>query len=110
MRMKARTDKGHKAIVQALRKVGCKVKDTSGVGRGFPDLVVRIAGRGYTMRAIAPIRGHGNYQWEGAAIVLMEIKEPKGKLTPDQEQFLAEWPETVIVRSVEEALAAVGVR
>jgi hypothetical protein len=92
--MKARTDKGHKAIVQALRQVGCKVSDTSRVGQGFPDLVVRH------------FCCDGCKEWR---VKLMEIKEPKGKLTPDQEQFIQDWPETVIVRSVQEALAAVGV-
>lgn len=86
-----RTDSTHQAIVKALRKVGCKVKDTSRVGQGFPDLVVRASNR-------------------LERILLMEVKDPKGKLTPDQEQFLAEWPETVIVRSVSEALKAVGVK
>ena len=102
MRMKARTDAGHRAIVQALRQVGCKVSDTSRVGQGFPDLVVRAP---MFYDGVA-----GEYNWRFARVLLMEIKEPKGKLTPDQEQFIAEWPETVIVRSVEEALAAVGVR
>ena len=103
MRMKARTDKGHKAIVQALRKVGCKVSDTSRVGCGFPDLVVRVP--------CQMCRPHPKLErCPGSRVLLIEIKEIKGKLTPDQEQFIAEWPETVIVRSIEEALAAVGVR
>jgi hypothetical protein len=98
VRTRARTDKGHKAIVQALRQVGCKVTDLSRVGCGCPDILVRHQRYGWS-----PVR-------DGWEITLMEIKEPKGKLTPDQEQFIAEWPETVIVRSVQEALAAVGVR
>jgi hypothetical protein len=80
--------------VKALRKVGCKVSDTSGVGRGFPDLVVRAT--------------KGDI-WRTPRILLMEVKTAKGKLTPDQEQFIADWPEVVVVRSVDEALAAVGV-
>jgi hypothetical protein len=101
MRRAAKTDGSHKAIVQALRQVGCKVSDTSRYGGGFPDLVVRYRG-GCGERACQCCP-----EWR---IFLMEIKEPKGKLTPDQEQFIADWPETVIVRSVQEALAAVGVR
>lgn len=95
MRLRARTDSHHKAIVKALRQVGCQVSDTSRVGQGFPDLVVRAQK--------ADI-------WRTPRILLMEIKEPKGRLTPDQVAFIADWPEVVIVRSVEEALAAVGVR
>jgi hypothetical protein len=109
VRQRARTDKGHKAIVQALRKVGCQVFDASRCGSGFPDLVVRIpAGRAFPCGT-----DEGRkfvYIQLGTRIVLMEIKEPKGKLTPDQEDFIRDWPETVIVRSVQEALAAVGVR
>lgn len=99
MRHRARTDKGHKAIVAALRKVGCQVFDTSRLGGGFPDLVVR--------RAVASRTS--SYGTE-ARLMLMEVKEPKGKLTPDQEAFLRDWPEVMIVRSVAEALEAVGVQ
>lgn len=91
MRRAAKTDANHSEIVEALRKVGCQVKDTSGVGRGFPDLVVRLPGR-------------------CSLIVLMEVKTAKGKLTPDQEEFFALWPETLEVRSVADALMAVGMR
>ncbi len=104
MRQRARTDAGHKAIVQALRKVGCQVSDTSRIGGGFPDLVVRFIQRRDENE------GGVVYHHSWPRVLLMEIKEPKGKLTPDQEEFIAEWPETVIVRSVEDALAAVGVR
>ena len=97
-----RVDGTHAAIVKALRKVGCQVKDCSRVGQGFPDLVVR-----------APLYYYGMATERNARVVrilLMEVKRPKGKLTPDQETFIVAWPETVIVRSVSEALAAVGVR
>lgn len=96
-----RTDTGHKAIVQALRKVGCKVSDTSRVGQGFPDLVVRV--NACALHGCA--HDHGLRR-----ILLMEVKEPKGKLTADQEAFMRDFPETVVVRSVDEALRAVGVR
>lgn len=39
--MRARKiDDNQKAIVDALRKIGCSVAITSGAGDGFPDLVV----------------------------------------------------------------------
>ena len=89
MRLKARTDGTHKDIVKALRKVGCKVLDLSRVGGGCPDLLVR--------------RRNGEP-------ALMEVKTARGGLTPDQQRFIADWPETIVARSVDEALAAVGVR
>lgn len=90
MRLRARTDAGHKAIVQALRKVGCGVLDLSRAGHGCPDLLVKTH---------IPM----------TRLILMEVKEPNGKLTPDQKNFIDEWPEVVVVRSVTEALEAVGV-
>lgn len=93
MRFAARTDSTHKAIVTALRRVGCKVADTARVGQGFPDLVVRVP------------------QWGPAcSLILMEVKTARGKLNAEQERFIEDWPEVVVVRSVDEALAAVGVR
>jgi len=86
-RWAAKTDRSHKPIVQALRKVGCKVVSLARFGDGVPDLLVRV----------------------GSRVVLIEVKEPKGKLRPDQEAFLRDWPETIIVRSVSDALRAVGV-
>lgn len=91
MRRAAKTDANQGDIVEALRRVGCQVKVTSTVGQGFPDLVVRLPGC-------------------CALIMLMEVKTADGKLTPDQKEFIALWPETVEVRSVDEALLAVGVR
>ena len=95
MRRAARVDSTHAAIVQALRKVGCQVKDTSRVGQGFPDLIVRAR--------------KGDI-WQSPRILLMEVKSARGKLNAEQKEFIASWPETLVVRSVSEALAAVGVR
>ena len=42
---------------------------------------------------------------------LIEVKGPKGKLTPAQVEFMATWPGVVhIVRSVDDALRLVGVQ
>jgi hypothetical protein len=89
MRRAARTDAVHAEIVKALRKVGCQVLDLSRVGEGCPDLLVR--------------RRNGEP-------ALIEVKTPRGRLTPDQQRFIADWPETIVARSVDDALAAVGVR
>lgn len=90
-----RVDGTHSAVVKALRKVGCQVFDTSRCGGGFPDLVVRA-----TKRDI----------WQTPRILLVEVKTPRGKLTEDQKRFIADWPETVVVDSVDAALRAVGIR
>ena len=59
-----------------LRRRGCLVVSLHTVGRGFPDLLVLIPGGG---------------------LALVEVKSPKGKLTPDQEKFLADgWPVAVV--------------
>jgi len=44
MRRAARVDANHSDVVAALRKDGALVIDTSGVGGGFPDLVVAYYG------------------------------------------------------------------
>jgi hypothetical protein len=93
MRRAARTDRNQSEIIQALRRAGCRVHDTSRLGGGFPDIMV--AGR----------RG----------LVLMEIKDgakpPSArKLTPAEAEFFEFWAEHVsIVATVEQALAAAGV-
>lgn len=35
-----RTDSNHSALMADLRKAGFRVRDTSAVGQGFPDLVI----------------------------------------------------------------------
>lgn len=90
MRRAARTDANHREIVDALRKVGCVVHDTSALGGGFPDLVVKAA-----------------------RVLLMEVKDGKKppsarRLTPEQEKFAAEWAgHWVCVSSVDEAIKEV---
>ena len=79
-------DRNEGLIVAALRQVGCRVHPVS--SKGFPDLVV------YSPRF---------------GLLLMEVKSSHGRQTDAQRQQAAEgWP-MVIVRSVPEALAAVGI-
>lgn len=83
-----RKDQNHDPIVQALERAGVAVRDLSHVGDGVSDLLVQHT--------------------KTRALMLLEIKrDEKAKLTEAQEKFRQRWPVT-IVRSIEEALAAVG--
>lgn len=92
MRRIARIDGNQRAIVEALRARGCSVLSLATLGRGCPDILVGFRG----------------------ANVLLEIKNPsKDKrshnLTPDELAFHRTWRgRVVVVESVAEALAAVG--
>lgn len=44
MRRAAQIDANQPEIVAVLRQCGCSVQDTSGVGQGFPDLIVAFPG------------------------------------------------------------------
>jgi hypothetical protein len=82
---KKRRDANEGAIVDALRAVGCEIWYLGGVG--LPDLLVRVPGA-------------SGGRWQP-----IEVKTPKGTLTAAQGDL--RWP---VVRSVDEALALVGVR
>ena len=91
MRRAARVDSTQPAIVQALRAIGCSVVDTSGLGGGYPDLTVGLAGR----------------------TVMLEVKDgtlspSRRQLTPAEAEFHRTWRggPLVVVLSVEEAIAA----
>jgi len=92
MRRAAKVDHNHATIVQALRQVGATVQSLAAVGQGCPDLLVA--------------RGGTNY--------LLEIKNPAQRpsdqrLTPDEQQWHQVWRgHVVVVRTVDEALKAVG--
>lgn len=91
MKHRAKYDGNHRAIVQALRDVGCTVLNLAMVGGGAPDILVARGGK----------------MW------LLELKNPEGrdKVSPNQAEWHARWrgPKVVVCRSVEEALAAVGI-
>ena len=70
MRLKARVDKNHREVVQALRAAGFQVLSLAQLGKGVPDLLVTT----------------------GDVTFLAEIKDGKDKkLTEDQIQFHAKW-------------------
>ncbi len=86
---RAKVDANQKDIVAALRLAGCSVTSLATVGKGCPDLLVGYEGQNY----------------------LLEVKGPRGVLTPDQEDWHGDWCGSVsIVRDVEQALNAVGLR
>jgi len=87
VRLAAKVDGNQKSIVKGLRARGVRVLVLSRVGKGCPDL---LAG---TPRANT----------------LLEVKTDDGDLTPAQAAFFASWPgPKAVVRSLDEALAAVG--
>lgn len=99
MRRAARTDENQQAIVDALRAAGCGVIDLSKVGGGVPDLLV-----------------HPPTFPDCRMAVLLEVKNPNKpkrdqRLTKAQEEFHAGWKGWLFtVRTVDEALAAVGLK
>ncbi len=83
----AKIDANQPEIVEALRSVGCTVQSLATIGKGCPDLLVAKDGKTWTI----------------------EVKGPKGTLTPDQVEWIKNWNGVVhIVRSVDDALQLVG--
>ena len=80
-----KVDTNQLEIKQALITSGYQVDDTSHFGCGFPDLMVKA---------------------KNNAIVLMEVKQAKGKLTKVEAAFFFRWfgSHVYIVRSIEQAL------
>jgi len=84
--MRHRTDTNQEPIVSALEQVGCAILKLTQVGSGCPDLLVRTP------------------QYD---LVLMEIKTPKGQLSPQQVIFHREWP-VYVVRNIDDAIKAIN--
>lgn len=85
--MPKKVDANQPEIVKALRKIGASVACVHEIGHGFVDLLVGFRG----------------------ANTMLEVKIPKGKLTPDEVRFHESWRGKIyIVHSVEEALKAIG--
>lgn len=90
-----RTDGNQAQIARELRAVGLAFYDTHEVGQGFPDGVVV----GYNQRT-------GTVD-----ALLVEIKTARGKLTPAERIFHAEYPEDgplLVARSADDILAWFG--
>lgn len=77
-------DANHGEIVARYQSQLCKVYDTSKVGGGFPDTVVRITTCG------------------GHVLQLVEIKTADGSLSASQARFFDEWGvgQCVVVRTI----------
>lgn len=90
VRHRPRLDATQRAIVAALRRVGCTVQSLASVGGGCPDLLVGAYGR----------------------TILMECKSPKSKPNAFQQSWFRRWRggDLSVVFDAETALAAVGVR
>jgi len=83
-----KVDTNQASVVKALKDVGVSVQSLASLGKGVPDLLAA----------------------KGAKCWVIEVKSEKGKLTPDQEKWIAAWRgEVHIVRSAEDALKLVGV-
>lgn len=83
MRRRAKVDANHGEVMDALRKSGHLVLSLAAVGSGCPDILAYRADRGFR---------------------LIEVKGPKGTLTPDQSEFMGKgWPVTV-ARTAEDAI------
>ena len=80
LRRAAKRDLNESEIVDAFKALGWSVQKMS--ARGCPDLLVA----------------------KGKRVALVEVKGAKGKLTPDQVKWRAQWtgPEPWIVRNVQE--------
>jgi hypothetical protein len=92
----SRRDGNEPAVIAALESAGCIVKQLS--DRGLPDLAVLVPGND---------AGPG---W----VVLLEVKNGKGKLKPDQERFFdlvqGKRLPVFIVRTPEQAVACAFLR
>ncbi len=83
-----KVDHNQAAIVEALRKAGISVQSMASLGRGVPDLLCA----------------------DDKQVWLVEVKGPKGKLRPEQIEWIAAWRGAVhVIRTPEEALQLVGV-
>ena len=91
-RRAAKRDKNEPEIMQALKAVQCTVQQLS--DEGVPDLLV----------------GFTDPQTGQRSMILMEVKDGYNKLTPPQAEWHLWWGGTcpVIVRSIEDALRAIG--
>ncbi|HEY0545301.1 MAG TPA: hypothetical protein VGC91_08005 [Pyrinomonadaceae bacterium] len=98
--MPKKVDASQTQLVQVFRALGLTVAITSGVGDGFPDIVV-----GGLMPCVC------GSQRRVKQTKIVEIKTPKGILTPDQKEFHAIWRGQLdVIRTEEDVLHLIGAR
>jgi hypothetical protein len=91
VRRARRVDRNHGEIRTVLRSLCPAVADTSGLGDGFPDLVVKLPG--------------------GRGVVLVEVKDgsavPSARRNTERETvFAAKWGDSyLVIKNVDEAIA-----
>ena len=86
--MAKRVDAVQPEIVAALRQIGASVTSLHAIGHGVCDILVGYQGVNY----------------------LLECKSARGRFTPDELYWHALWKGRIaVVRSIGEALAAIGV-
>lgn len=119
-RRAARVDANHLDIVRALRDVGTSVCSLASVGHGVPDLLIGMSGLTLVGRFNPQVvrwllkREEDIAIYDGANL-LMEVKDgaksPSAQiLTPDEQKWHQEWQgQLMVVRTIDEALRAVGV-
>lgn len=71
----ARVDVNQPAVVKALRQAGYSVQHLHTIGKGCPDLLAAKHGIN----------------------VLLEVKQPGGKLTKDEQDWHARWEGAVLI-------------
>lgn len=104
VRRRAKPDAGQPAIVAALRAVGCSVEVLSDVGRGVPDLLVGRADRNYLLEVKSPMADTPSGLSRKGASNRHQID-----LNDLERAWHNAWRGPVsVVRSVDEALRAVG--
>ena len=89
---RARLDRNHGEIVDALRKVGASVQSLASLGDGVPDILAGFRGKNYLLEVKDP------------------LKSPSARtLTPDQIEWHQGWNgQAVVVETTTEALTAIG--
>lgn len=96
--MPKRVDANQTKLVQVARQLGLSVAITSGVGQGFPDIVV-----GGQMPCLC---GSGR---RATQTKIVEIKTATGILTPDQKEFHQIWRGQIdTIRSEDDVLYLIG--
>lgn len=87
-RRAAKVDANQAEIVRGLRAFGASVQSLAPMGEGVPDLLCGKNGQTY----------------------LLEVKTAAGKLTADETQWIDGWRgQVAVVRTLDEALAAIGI-
>lgn len=93
-RFARKVDSNHALIIDALKAIGASVQSLHVVGFGAPDLLVGYRGANFALEVK-----------DGAKVPSAQ------KLTPLEQVWHRQWRGHVaIVRTVDEALAAIGVR